>query len=66
MTAIIENAIDGIISIDDKGLIENINPAALELYGYPTRELLLGKNVLLLMPEPDKQTHEPKWQTTKI
>ena len=37
LIAIIENAIDGIITIDDRGLIENINPAALELFGYPTR-----------------------------
>lgn len=65
LLTVIENAIDGIITIYDRGLIENINPAALELFGYPTRELL-GKNVSLLMHEPDKQTHKTKWQTTNI
>lgn len=58
LIAIIENAIDGIITIDDKGLIENINPAGLELFGFANREELLGKNVSVLMPEPDKQRHD--------
>lgn len=58
LIAIIENAIDGIITIDDRGLIENINPAALQLFGFATREELLGKNVSVLMPEPDKHKHD--------
>jgi two-component system sensor kinase FixL len=58
LIAIIENAIDGIITIDDRGLIENINPAALQLFGFETREDLLGKNVSVLMPEPDKKRHD--------
>ncbi|SFH43923.1 PAS domain S-box-containing protein [Pedobacter insulae] len=58
LVAIIENAIDGIITIDDRGLIENINPAALELFGYPSRDVLVGKNVSVLMPEPDKHRHD--------
>ena len=58
LIAIIENAIDGIITIDDKGLIENINPAALSLFGYQSREVLLGKNVSILMPEPYKSQHD--------
>ena len=58
LIAIIENAIDGIITIDDKGLIENINPAGLKLFGFSKREELLGKNVSVLMPEPDKHRHD--------
>ncbi|RZK41014.1 MAG: PAS domain S-box protein [Pedobacter sp.] len=58
LSAIIENAIDGIITIDDRGLIENINPAALELFGFSTREELIGKNISMLMPEPDKRRHD--------
>ena len=58
LIAIIENAIDGIITIDDRGLIENINPAALQLFGFETRAELLGKNVSVLMPEPDKKRHD--------
>ena len=58
LIAIIENAIDGIITIDDRGLIENINPAALKLFGFEQREDLLGKNVSVLMPEPDRTRHD--------
>jgi len=57
LAAIIENAIDGIITIDDKGLIENMNPAALALFGYKKGELI-GKNVSVLMPEPYKSQHD--------
>ena len=57
LDAIIENAIDGIITIDDKGIIEHLNPAALELFGYNRGELL-GRNVSVLMPEPHRTLHD--------
>lgn len=57
LDAIIENAIDGIITIDDKGVIEHLNPAALELFGYNRGELV-GKNVSVLMPEPHRTLHD--------
>lgn len=57
LDAIIENAIDGIITIDDKGIIEHLNPAALALFGY-RKEELVGKNVSVLMPQPDKARHD--------
>jgi len=57
LDAIIENAIDGIITIDDKGLIEHLNPAALELFGY-RKEELVGQNVSVLMPQPDRSNHD--------
>ncbi len=55
--AVIESAIDGIITIDAKGHIETMNPAALKLFGY-TLEELKGKNIKVLMPEPDKSAHD--------
>lgn len=55
--AIIENAIDGIITIDDRGIIESINPAACKLFGY-TIEEVIGKNVSMLMPQPDSDRHD--------
>ena len=54
---IIENAIDGIITIDDRGIIEHLNPAALALFGFSRAELV-GKNVSVLMPQPDKARHD--------
>lgn len=55
--AIIENAIDGIITIDERGRIESINPAACALFGY-TIEDVLGRNVSMLMPQPDRGQHD--------
>ncbi len=57
LKAIIENAIDGIITIDRKGLVESINPAALMLFGYQASEVI-GSNVSMLMPEPDRSNHD--------
>jgi len=55
--AIINTAIDGIITIDYRGLIETMNPAALKLFGYEEEELK-GKNICTLMPEPDRGAHD--------
>lgn len=55
--AIIETAIDGIITIDSRGIIESMNPAALNLFGYDFEEVR-GKNISVLMPEPDKSAHD--------
>lgn len=57
LIAIIQNAIDGIITIDDRGKIESINPSACKLFEY-TPEEVIGKNVSMLMPPPDKQQHD--------
>lgn len=55
--AIIENAIDGIITIDERGLIESINPSACKLFDYQPAEAI-GKNIAMLMPQPDKSQHD--------
>lgn len=57
LKAIIETAIDGIITIDDRGKIESLNPAALRLFGYTISEVE-GKNISFLMPEPDRSGHD--------
>lgn len=57
LKAIIENAIDGIITIDRDGIVESINPAALNLFGYDAAEVI-GNNVSMLMPEPDHSRHD--------
>lgn len=57
LEAIIENAIDGIITIDIGGRIESINPAGLSLFGYTAKEVI-GYNISMLMPEPDRSDHD--------
>ncbi len=57
LKAIIETAIDGIITIDERGKIETINPAACNLFQYTPAEVI-GKNVNALMPSPYKENHD--------
>lgn len=55
--AVIENAVDGIISIDTRGIVTAMNPAAARLFGY-AKEEVSGKNVSMLMPEPHRSDHD--------
>jgi two-component system sensor kinase FixL len=55
LSGIIENAIDGIITIDEWGKIESINPSACMLFGYVPADVI-GQNITRLMPLPDN-TH---------
>jgi two-component system sensor kinase FixL len=57
LKAIIENAIDGILTIDGMGLVESINPAACKLFQYAPEEVI-GRNVSMLMPQPYKAQHD--------
>jgi PAS domain S-box-containing protein len=55
--AIVNTMVDGIITIDERGLIDSMNPAAEKLFGYRASELL-GRNVSLLMPNPYRLEHD--------
>ncbi len=57
LQAILESAVDAIITINDGGVIESLNPAAEQLFGYPVAEMI-GHNISLLMPEPDRSAHD--------
>lgn len=55
--AIAENIVDGIVVINEEGIIQSCNGAALRIFGY-TRAELIGQNVSQLMPEPYRSTHQ--------
>jgi two-component system, LuxR family, sensor kinase FixL len=57
LQAIIETAVDGIIAISDRGIIESVNPATCKIFDYEVEELL-GQNVSMLMPQPHKHNHD--------
>ncbi len=57
LRAIIDNAVEGIITIDKQGTIESFNHAASQLFGY-TLEEVIGQNIRILMPEPDRSRHD--------
>ncbi len=56
LQAIIYNAMDGIITINEAGEIHGFNPAAEKIFGYSQQEAL-GMNLSLLMPEPFRSEH---------
>jgi diguanylate cyclase (GGDEF)-like protein/PAS domain S-box-containing protein len=57
LQAIIHNAMDGIITINEAGEILGFNPAAEHIFGYSQQEIL-GLNVNILMPEPARSAHD--------
>lgn len=57
LVSIVETAADGILVIDDEGRIESFNPAAERLFGWSAAEVI-GRNVKVLMPEPDCSQHD--------
>jgi PAS domain S-box-containing protein len=57
LAGFVETAVDGIITIDERGSIESMNPAASRLFMY-TPEEVAGRNVAMLMPEPYRSEHD--------
>ena len=57
LRAILDTAVDAIVTIDASGDIESINPAAERTFGY-THDELVGRNVSVLMPSPWREAHD--------
>jgi PAS domain S-box-containing protein len=55
--AVIETAVDAIIIIDERGLIDSVNLATERMFGYSVGELL-GHNVKMLLPSPYREEHD--------
>lgn len=57
LRGILESAVTAIVTIDDQGHIESVNPATERLFDYSASELV-GQNVKVLMPEPYRGEHD--------
>jgi PAS domain S-box-containing protein len=56
-SAIVENASDGIITINQTGIVQTVNSATEKMFGY-TRNEVIGRNVAILMPSPYCEKHD--------
>jgi PAS domain S-box-containing protein len=56
LRAIVGTALDGIIVIDVQGVIQSINPAAEQMFGYTSAETA-GHSITMFMPEPYRLRH---------
>ncbi|MDO9067318.1 MAG: PAS domain S-box protein, partial [Deltaproteobacteria bacterium] len=59
--AILDNAADGLITIDERGIVESFNISATKIFGYSSSETV-GKNVNMLMPESYRSKHDEGMQ----
>ena len=55
--SVLESTVDGIVVIDEAGLVQVFNPASERLFGYRADDVI-GRNVAMLMPEPDRSQHD--------
>ena len=55
--SVINNVAEGIITIDNKGIIETFNPAAEEMFGYSDDEVI-GQNINILLPPAERVDHD--------
>ena len=53
---VLETAVNAIVIINEKGVMDTVNRAAERVFGY-TREEMLGRNVSMLMPSPYAEKH---------
>ncbi len=55
--AVVNSARDAIVTINHRGLVQTFNPAAEQMFGYPSAAII-GHNVARLMPEVHARRHD--------
>ncbi|MDR6765000.1 PAS domain S-box-containing protein [Acidovorax delafieldii] len=57
LRAIADTAVDGMVMIDAQGRVQSFNAAAERILGWRPEDVV-GQNVSMLMPEPDRSRHD--------
>ncbi len=57
LRAIVDTAVDAVITMDGYGTVQEFSRSAEQLFGYPAAEVV-GRNVNMLMPEPYHSAHD--------
>ncbi len=55
--AVLETAVDAILTIDRRGRVVSMNPSAERMFGWRSAEVL-GRNISMLMPAPYEAEHD--------
>jgi len=57
LQALIDAAVDGIVTIDMSGIVTSYSPSCEKLFGFTAQEVI-GENVNMLMPSPYHEEHD--------
>ncbi|MDB4380180.1 PAS domain S-box protein, partial [Mariniblastus sp.] len=57
LAAILDNAVDAIITINERGIMVAVNPGTENMFGFSKSDML-GNNVNMLMPAPYHENHD--------
>jgi PAS domain S-box-containing protein len=57
LRAILDTAVDAIVVIDELAVIRSVNGATGRMFGYTVEEMI-GQNVNMLMPSPQREEHD--------
>lgn len=57
LAAILDNVFEAVLTIGENGLVRSFNKAAQKVFGHSAEEVL-GRNVRMLMPYPDRDHHD--------
>lgn len=57
LESILDNIVDGLITIDEMGIVQSFNKACERMFGYAAPEVI-GKNIKMLMPSPYAENHD--------
>lgn len=56
-SAVFDAVVHGVVTIDHEGTIRSVNKACQRMFGWTDAELV-GQNVKMLMPSPDRERHD--------
>jgi PAS domain S-box-containing protein len=57
LRGVLDSVFDGVVSIDERGILKSVNRAAEQMFGW-TNDEILGRNISILMPVPFQSQHD--------